>query len=103
VELGANVNEVGPFGWTALHAAAYQGRNDIIRILVENGANPNIMDIFGQTPLSISYALVTEGMGDNYNQTPRIFRKDTAELFLILGAKPLEASGVKVVAERAIE
>ncbi|MGY8814606.1 MAG: ankyrin repeat domain-containing protein [Gammaproteobacteria bacterium] len=103
VELGANVNEVGPFGWTALHAAAYQGRNDIIKILIENGANPNIIDIFGQTPLSISYALVTEGMGDNYNQTPRIFRKDTADLFLTLGAKPLEASGVKVVAERAIE
>ena len=103
VELGADVNEVGPFGWTALHAAAYQGRNEIIKFLVDNGANPNIMDMFGQTPLSIAYAIVTEGMGDNYNQTPRIFRKDTADLFLTLGATPLEASGVKVVAERAIE
>jgi ankyrin repeat protein len=103
VELGADVNEVGPYGWTALHAAAYHGRNEIIRFLVNNGANPNIMDMFGQTPLSIAYAIVTEGMGDNYNQTPRIFRKDTADLLLTLGATPIEASGVKIVAERAIE
>ncbi len=61
------------------------------------------MDDFGQTPLSISYAIVTEGMGDNYNQTPRIYRKDTADLLLSLGATTLESSGVKVVAERAIE
>ena len=94
---------MGPFGWTALHAAAYHGRNEIIKILVENGTNPNIMDVFGQTPLSIAYALVTEGMGDNYNQTPRIFRKDTANLLLTLGAIPIETSGVKIVAERAIE
>jgi uncharacterized protein len=103
VDLGADVNEVGPFGWTALHAAVYQGRDEIIKILMENGANPNIMDIFGQTPLSIAYAIVTEGMGDNYNQTPRIFRKDTADLLLSFGAIPIEASNVKVVAERAIE
>jgi uncharacterized protein len=103
VTLGADVNKVGPYGWTALHAAAYHGRNEIIKVLIDNGAEPNVMDDFGQTPLSIAYAIVTEGMGDNYNQTPRIFRKDTAELFLSLGAIPINASGVKVVAERAIE
>lgn len=103
IALGADVNKVGPFGWTALHAAAYHGRNEIIKVLVDNGAEPNVMDDFGQTPLSIAYAIVTEGMGDNYNQTPRIFRKDTAELFLSLGAIPIDASGVKIVAERAVE
>jgi ankyrin repeat protein len=103
VKEGVDVNARGPFGWTALHAAAYHGRNDIISFLIRNGANPNLMDDFGQTPLSISYAIVTEGMGDNYNQTPRIYRRDTADLLLSLGATPLETSGVKIVAERAIE
>ena len=103
VDRGVSVNARGPFGWTALHAAAYHGRNAIIEILIRQGADPNLMDDFGQTPLSISYAIVTEGMGDNYNQTPRIYRKDTADLLLSLGATPLESSGVRVVAERAIE
>ena len=61
------------------------------------------MDVFEQTPSSVAYAIVTEGMVDNYNQTPRIFRKETANLLLTLGATPIETSGVKIVAERAIE
>ena len=103
VQRGADVNAVGPFNWTPLHTAAYHGRNEIIEFLIKNGANPNTLDDFGQTPLSIAYALVTEGLGDNYNQTPRTFHKDTADLLVSLGATPLEASGVKVVAKRATE
>ncbi len=103
VELGTDVNGVGHFGWTALHSAAYQGLDDVIEYLVRHGANPDAMDGFGQTPLSICYTIVTEGMGDAYTQTPRTFRRKTADLLLALGATPLEASGVKRVSERAIE
>jgi len=103
IERGADVNSVGAFGWSALHAAAYHGRNEIIDLLIHKGADPNRMDDFGQTPLSISYAIVTEGMGDNYNQTPRTFRRDTADLLLSSGATPLEASGVKILSQRASE
>jgi ankyrin repeat protein len=101
VEMGADVNARGPFGWTAMHAAAYHGRNDIIELLINHGANIEVMDNFGQTPLSISYAIVTEGVGDNYNQTPRTFRRDTADILLTHGALPLEVSGVKVLSQRA--
>jgi hypothetical protein len=53
------------------------------------------MDRFGQTPLSIAYAVLTEGIGAAYYQTPRIYRQETADLLLKLGATPLERSGVK--------
>ncbi len=39
VERGADVNAAGQYGWTALHAAAYQGMNEIIEYLVSKGAN----------------------------------------------------------------
>ncbi|NNE37361.1 MAG: hypothetical protein HKN08_03570, partial [Gammaproteobacteria bacterium] len=103
ISLGADVNAVGHFGWTPLHLAAYHGRDTVIDMLIKNGANPNVMDEFGQTPLSISYAIVTEGIGDAYSQTPRQFRRETANLLLASGATSLEQSGVKQVSKRAGE
>jgi uncharacterized protein len=96
VEKGADVNAAGQFGWTALHAASYQGLNDVVAFLARKGAKLDAMDRFGQTPLSIAKSVITEGIGAAYYQTPRIFRQDTADLLLKLGAKPLEQSGVKV-------
>ncbi|MGK0297127.1 MAG: ankyrin repeat protein, partial [Gammaproteobacteria bacterium] len=101
ISLGSDVNAAGEFGWTPLHLAAYHGRNTVIDHLIKSGANPNTFDGFGQTPLSISYAIVTEGMGDAYVQTPRSLRTETANLLLTSGAKPLELSGVKQVSQRA--
>ena len=103
VERGADVNAAGQFGWTALHAAAYQGLNDVIEFLAGKGANLDAKDSFGQTPLSISYAIVTKGLGAAYYQTARTFRRDTADLLLKLGATPLERSGVVAVNQRATE
>jgi ankyrin repeat protein len=102
-ELGGDLNTVGQFGWTPLHVASYHGYNNAIDYLLKNGANPNVFDGFGQTPLSISYAIVTEGIGDAYTQTPRSFRRATADLLLSQGALPLEESGVKIVSQRAAE
>jgi uncharacterized protein len=103
VERGADVNAAGEFGWTALHAAAYQGLNDVIEFLAGRGANLDANDRFGQTPLSIAYAVITKGMGDAYYQTPRVFRRDTADLLLKLGATPLDRSGVVSVVLRPAE
>jgi uncharacterized protein len=103
VERGADVNAAGEFGWTALHAAAYQGLNDVIEFLARHGANLDAKDRFGQTPLSIAYAVITKGMGDAYYQTPRVFRRDTADLLLKLGATPLDRSGVVAVVHRPAE
>jgi ankyrin repeat protein len=96
VEKGANVNAAGQFGWTAAHAAAYQGLDNVIELLASKGAKLDAMDHFGQTALSISLSVITEGIGAAYYQTPRIYRKETADLLLKLGATPLERSGVKI-------
>jgi ankyrin repeat protein len=100
VEHGADVNAAGEYGWTALHAAAYQGLNDVVAFLVSKGAKPDTKDGFGQTALSISMSVLVKDIGDRRLQIPRKFRKETAELLLKLGATPLDRSGVAVVLQR---
>jgi ankyrin repeat protein len=103
LERGADPNAAGQFGWTALHAAAYQGLNDVIELLAQKGAKLDQQDGFGQTPLSISYAIVTRDLGSAYYQAPRYVRRDTADCLLKLGATPLEQSGVVIVNRRVAE
>jgi ankyrin repeat protein len=101
IEHGANVNAAGQYGWTALHAASYQGLNDVIEYLVSKGANIDQKDKFGQTPLSISMSVLTKEIGARRLQIPRRYREDTAKLLLRLGATPLQRSGVNVVLQRS--
>jgi ankyrin repeat protein len=100
LEAGTDVTAVGQYGWTALHAAAYQGLTDVIELLASKGAGVNEMDAFGQTPLSIALAVLTQDIGARRLQIPRRYRKDVAELLLKLGATPLDKSGVVVVLQR---
>jgi ankyrin repeat protein len=100
VERGVDVNAVGQYGWTALHAASYQGLTDVIEFLVSKGANINEMDAFGQTPLSIGMAVLVQDIGARRLQIPRRYRKEVVELILKLGATPLDKSGVVVILQR---
>jgi uncharacterized protein len=97
VELGADVNAAGEHRWTALHGAAYTGANATIQFLVAHGAKMDVMDSFGQTPLSIAEAVVTPGVVNDAYKRGRAFRKSTSELLLKLGATPVAASGVQSV------
>jgi ankyrin repeat protein len=100
LERGTDVNAVGQYGWTALHAASYQGLTDVIELLVSKGANINEMDAFGQTPLSIGMAVLVQDIGARRLQIPRRYRKEVVELILKLGATPLDKSGVVVILQR---
>lgn len=100
VEHGVDVNAKGQFGWTALHAASYQGLNEVIEYLSSKGGNLDAFDELGQTPLSISLSVLTKDAGAKRLQIPRRYRKETAELILKLGATPLPKSGVVVVLQR---
>src|SRR5690606_38612415 len=93
---GTLINTAGQFGWMPLHGASYQGLNDVVELLVEHGAELDAFDEFGQTPLSIALAVLTEGIGARYAQNPKFLYQDTADLLLELGATPLAQSGVKI-------
>jgi len=95
-DMGVDVNAKGENGWTALHAATYMGLDSLIQLLVEKGAKLDVMDDFGQTPLSIAEGVITVGLGNAANRRPRNVRRSTADLLLKLGATPLERSGVQI-------
>jgi ankyrin repeat protein len=102
-ELGTDVNAVGENGWTALHGAAYTGSDAIVQFLVEKGAKLDVLDKFGQTPLSIAEAVVTKGLGELADVRPRRFRESTVNLLLALGATPTASAGVEAVGSMAVK
>jgi len=77
-----------------------QGLNDVVELLAAKGAKLDTKDGFGQTPLSIAYGILTKGLGDAFYQGARVYRQDTAELLLKLGATPIKDSGVVPVEQR---
>jgi ankyrin repeat protein len=97
LESGGEINEPNEYGQTALHAAAYLKADKLVQFLVENGARMDLIDKFGQTPLSIAGRVITDGVKDSYDLSPRRFNESTYKLLLKLGAVPLGASGIKVV------
>ncbi len=102
VEMGSDVNAAGEHGWTAMHAAAYMGADETIWFLADLGVKLDVMDRFGQTPLSIASAIITAGMADYADPRPRRYRKSTVDLLLQLGATSLEESGVEILGSMAV-
>jgi uncharacterized protein len=51
LELGMDVNHANSMGLTALHGAANRGSDDIIRVLVDHGADLTALDKEGRSPL----------------------------------------------------
>jgi hypothetical protein len=94
--LGSDVNAVGDDKLTALHGAARVGGDKITEFLVSKGAKMDVMDQFGQTPLSIAMGVTTKDTVD-FQKAPTGSQPKVADMLLKLGATPLEASGVKVL------
>ncbi len=92
VEWGADVNEVNDEGLTALHGAALNGANEIVRYLVDHGATMDVWDRYQQTPLSIAMGMRLSWIpyGDELGE---IIQPHTAELLLELGATPVDSPG----------
>jgi ankyrin repeat protein len=79
-EYGNDVNARDVNNDTALHGAAHRGANDVVKFLVDKGANPNVVNVLGWTPLVIANGVLY----------PNTFNRhlDTAELLLKFGADP---------------
>ena len=50
-KMGPNPNTKNNDGWTPLHNAAYIGHVDVVRVLLERGADPQIADNGEHIPL----------------------------------------------------
>lgn len=55
-----DVNQKDYDGRTALHLAAAEGHHDIVSILIEHGADKNVKDRWGNTPLSEAMKIDSE-------------------------------------------
>jgi uncharacterized protein len=91
-EEGADVNAVNNHHMTALFGAAFHGSNDIVRYLVSKGADVNVKDLSGQTPLDKALNIEPQPgvstLGDGHQTyIPYTYWKDTAELLVQLGGK----------------
>ena len=53
IDMGGDVNQVGPGGRTALHGAVYLQDTNMIRYLAEHGADLDAKDWYGQTAISM--------------------------------------------------
>lgn len=56
LELGIHPDTPNLIGQFPLHLAVENGNEDYVQILLNSGANPNITDANGVTPLHISYS-----------------------------------------------
>ena len=60
LDAGADVNAKDFTGWTALHAAAFNGDPEIVQLLLEHGAIPGKASWFIRSPSGMA-----EGLGHN--------------------------------------
>jgi ankyrin repeat protein len=92
VEWGADVNAANDDGLTAMHGAAANGGDEIVRYLVEHGANMDAKDKYQQTPLSIASGIRLPWIpyGEELGE---IIQASTAALLLELGATPVDTPG----------
>jgi ankyrin repeat protein len=82
VDLGSDLDAANRAGDTALHGAVAAGHNAVVQLLADKGANLNVRNKRGQTPLKV----VMTPPGGASNPTREIAHPGTAELLRKLGA-----------------
>ena len=94
--LGTEVNAVNEIGRSALHGAAHIRSNAIVQLLVDHGAQVNVADQRGITPL-----MIAEGGG--HILLPGLGGGSTAELLRALGSdETVPASSVDIYSRGVI-
>lgn len=70
------INKVNDKGWTALHIAAINRENNIIRILTENGADINMQNNNGDTALMLALTCSRDVCLDKYETVKLLICSD---------------------------
>jgi uncharacterized protein len=79
IDAGADVNKPCEHGRTALHMAAAWGHADVVQMLLENGADPTIVDEEGMAPPNVAR------LGYSSNNVSVEQRSAVCKLFKSLG------------------
>jgi ankyrin repeat protein len=87
VELGADVNAVGEYKWTALHGTAYAGSETIAEFLLQKGADIEANDLWLETALAIAQGH-TSVLLDDFNKKTQGPHPNVGAVLLKFGAKP---------------
>ena len=84
LDAGADINAVSSQGQTALHGAAQKGWDQIVQFLADHGAQLDVKDKRGRTPLDAAMGLLGNGGFDNsrrdiHESTAALLRKLTPQ------------------------
>ena len=61
IDSGINVNSTGPEGETMVNIAIWTGQPEVLRFLIEQGADPSQEDSNGQAPLEVTFSAESRG------------------------------------------
>jgi len=104
LEKGAAIETKTAYGQTPLYLAAMNGHEDLVRFLLEKGANPDVTDTFYKAPVLIfaisrghfatARLLIDKGTGDPDQLLPQLAQAGNVELIqtLIDKRKPSQAA-----------
>jgi ankyrin repeat protein len=87
IELGGDVKAADDFGNTALHYAAYHRLSSLVQLLVDRGAELEVRNMFGETPLWAADLVIQWFGGGTFKVVPT----PTGDLLRKLGARPMTA------------
>ncbi|KAG5886170.1 hypothetical protein JTB14_024850 [Gonioctena quinquepunctata] len=78
-------------GWTALHWACKRGNEQISKILIENGADPNIKNFKGLTPSEVCYPdsdqIINQQDQLSFKNTPNYIRNPSLNCQVDVGSR----------------
>ena len=86
-DAGADLNVQDPDGTPALTVAVVNGHHDVAQMLIERGANPNVADTVGMTPLYAAVELHTSEMYPERRPLRQSYGSATLDLIKLLLAK----------------
>jgi len=101
---GTEVNALGADRWTPLHRAAVNGNIDIVKLLLEHGADVNAKTNDGETPIDCAdTAEIREVLKKAIDEKMKPEKKDVIEFVLITLERALVKAGEKYLSEHPEE